>query len=327
MIRLAVRCPAPLAERVLAELLELVPGGVEEDHGDGWVEYAVYGPPGELPALPDLEAAAGEGLIEVSSTEIPDDWADRWRDFHRPISIAGGRLIVRPSWETQPGTPGREAQRATDPGTPGTEAHTATDPGTSGSEAHPATDPGTPGSEAEDVPGICVLVDPGQAFGTGAHATTRMCLELLLELADAGEAGGALVDLGTGSGVLAIAAARLGWAPVLGCDSERAALDAAAQNAVRNGVDLRLERINLRERPAPAAPTVVANLTAPLLAAVAARLAEPPRVLVCSGLLAGEAGSVRAALSGAGLRAAAERSSGDWTALLCRRRVSGADRG
>ena len=55
-------------------------------------------PPGELPALPDLEAVAGDGLVEVSTTEIPDDWADRWQDFHRPIEV-GGRLWVRPSWE------------------------------------------------------------------------------------------------------------------------------------------------------------------------------------------------------------------------------------
>ena len=63
MIRLAVRCTPELAERVLAELVELAPGGVEEDRGDGYVEYAIYGPPGEVPELPDLEAAAGEGLV------------------------------------------------------------------------------------------------------------------------------------------------------------------------------------------------------------------------------------------------------------------------
>ena len=61
---------------------------------------------------------------------------------------------------------------------------------------------------------IDVVVDPGRAFGTGAHATTRLCLELLVELADAGEAGGPLADWGTGSGVLAIAAAKLGWGPI-----------------------------------------------------------------------------------------------------------------
>ena len=193
MIRLAVRCRAELAEPVLAELLELAPGGVEEERGEGWVEYAIYGPPGEVPAVPELRAAAGEGLVEISATEIPDDWADRWRDFHEPVSIAGGRIVVRPSWEAAP----------------------------------------------SDESLVDIVVDPGQAFGTGAHATTRMCLELLLELADTGEASGPLADLGTGSGVLAIAAAKLGFAPVSGCDSEPAALDAAAHNAASNGVEHR----------------------------------------------------------------------------------------
>ena len=96
MIRLAIRCRAEDAERVLAELLELAPNGVEEEEGDGWFEFAVYGPPGEVPDVGELAATAGAAPIEVSSTEIPDDWADRWRDFHRPIEI-GGRAADRPS--------------------------------------------------------------------------------------------------------------------------------------------------------------------------------------------------------------------------------------
>jgi ribosomal protein L11 methyltransferase len=274
VIRLAIRCRGEHAERVLADLLELAPGGVEEEHGGEWVEYAIYGPPGEIPALPELEAAAGDGLVEISSTEIPDDWADRWRDFHEPVSLAGGRMVVRPSWEG--------------------------------------------GAAAADA--VDIVIDPGQAFGTGAHATTRMCLELLLELADAGQASGPLADLGTGSGVLAIAAAKLGFAPVSGCDSEPASLEAAAANAAANGVELELRRLNLREQAPPGAPTLVANLTAPLLEATAARVAVPPRALICSGLLASEGERVRAALAGAGLKPVVERTSGDWAALLCRAR-------
>ncbi len=273
MIRLAVRCRAELAERVLADLLELVPGGVEEEHGDGWVEYAVYGPPGEIPTVPALEAAASDGLVEISSTEIPDDWADRWRDFHEAVSIGAGRIVVRPSWE-----------------------------------------PGA--AEAGDC--VDIVVDPGQAFGTGAHATTSLSLELLLVLADEGGAEGRLVDLGTGSGVLAIAAAKLGWSPVLGCDHELAALEAAGANAAANGVELELERLNLRERAAPRAPTMVANLTAPLLESVAEKLSDPPRALVCSGLLVSEQQRVEAALAGAGLTVAERRQRGDWAAFLAR---------
>jgi ribosomal protein L11 methyltransferase len=271
LIRLAIRCRPELADRVLAELVELVPGGVEEDRGEGWVEYAIYGPPGELPALPELEGAVGDGLVEISSSEIPDDWADRWRDFHDPIWIAD-RLLVRPSWI--------EAMARE--------------------------------------PEIEVVVDPGQAFGTGAHATTALCLELLLELADAGEASGPLVDAGTGSGVLAIAAAKLGWSPVRGFDTEPAALRAAAENAAANDVELELDRLDVRSATLPEAPTVVANLTAPLLRALAGGLAGAPRVLVCSGLLGDEADAVADAFAAASLREALRRERGDWAALLLR---------
>jgi ribosomal protein L11 methyltransferase len=266
LIRLAVRCQPELAERVLAELVELAPGGVEEEDGDGYVEYAIYGAPGELPPLPDLRAVAGNGLVEVTSREVPDDWADRWQDFHRPLLVAE-RLWVRPSWEgPRNGT-------------------------------------------------IDLVVDPGRAFGTGAHPTTRMCLELLVELAAAEKARGGLADWGTGSGVLAIAAAKLGFEPIIACDHERAALEAAAENATANGVTLDLRRVNLRTEPAPAAPTAVANLTAPILREIASRLESVPRSLVCSGLLAGEVEEVCAAFAAQGLIECGRRDSGDWAAL------------
>jgi ribosomal protein L11 methyltransferase len=266
LIRLAIRCRPELAERVLAELVALAPGGVEEDRGAGYVEYAIYGAPGEVPAVPDLEAVAADALVEVTSTEVPDDWADRWQDFHRPF-LVGARLWVRPSWEE-------------------------------------------PRPDAIDV-----VVDPGQAFGTGAHPTTRMCLELLLALADVGSARGPLADWGTGSGVLAIAAAKLGFGPVLACDHERAALEAATTNAAANGVELELSRCNLREAPAPFADTAVANLTAPLLGEVAARLEEVPQRLVCSGLLASEANRVTDAFAERGLMERERRHQDEWTAI------------
>ena len=99
MLRLAVRVRRDEAEIVLAELLTLAPSGVEEvDIGDGVVEYAVYGAPGELPALPEVTAVAGGALVDVSTTEIADDWDQRWRSFHRPLVLDDGRLAVRPPW-------------------------------------------------------------------------------------------------------------------------------------------------------------------------------------------------------------------------------------
>ncbi len=205
MIRLAVRCCLEQAELVLAELTVLAPNGVEEEHGPGYVEYAIYGGEGELPELGELEAAAGDALVEVIATEVPDDWADRWQDFHKPL-LVGDRLWLRPSWE--------EPREGT----------------------------------------VDLVVDPGRAFGTGAHPTTRLCLEYLLELEAAGEAHGPLTDLGSGSGVLAIAAAKLGWDPVHGYDHERPAIEAATANAEINGVDVSLRAASTSARAFPPSP-------------------------------------------------------------------------
>jgi ribosomal protein L11 methyltransferase len=164
-------------------------------------------------------------------------------------------------------------------------------------------------------PGVIDLViDPGRAFGTGAHATTRGCLELLLELAEEGERG-SLCDLGCGSGVLAIAAARLGFGPVTALDSDPLAIEATTANARDNGVRLdRLERANLRWQPAPTADVVTANLMRPLLLRVAELMEGRPRALIASGLLEHEADEVAEAFEPLAERRRA--SSQGWTALL-----------
>lgn len=273
MIRLAVRCAPDQAELVLAELTVLAPGGVEEVAGDGFVEYAIYGAAGELPDLGEEEAMIAGGTVEVSASEVADDWADRWRSFHRPVLVGdpgrGPAVWVRPPWEP----------------------------------------------ERPDA--IEVVVDPGQAFGTGAHPTTRLCIEALIEIAAGGGAGGALTDLGCGSGVLAIAAARLGWDPVEGCDHEPAAVEAARKNAAVNGVEASFERIDLKAGLPALAPTAVANLTSPLLEAVAAGLrpGNLPGKLVCSGLLATEFDRVLAAFEPHGLVEEGRGRIGDWGSL------------
>lgn len=143
-----------------------------------------------------------------------------------------------------------------------------------------------------------------------------MCLELLLELSDEGEARGPLADWGTGSGVLAVAAAKLGFTPVVACDLERPALEAAAETARANGVEVDLMRVDLRREEAPGAKTVTANLTAPVLRDVAARIEEAPDRLVCSGLLVTEVDEVSEAFGACGLHERERRVSGDWAALL-----------
>jgi ribosomal protein L11 methyltransferase len=134
-----------------------------------------------------------------------------------------------------------------------------------------------------------------------------------------GLAQGPIADWGTGSGVLAIAAAKLGFAPVVGCDHERPALDAAAASARANGVELDLMRLDLRETSPPLAPTVTANLTAPLLREVTTRIEDAPERLVSSGMLVSEIDSVADAFAPAGLLVRERRTSGDWAALLLER--------
>ena len=244
-------------------MLELAPSGLEQIDGDGWVEYALYGVPGELPSLPKGVAEVGGRRVDVRGEEVPDDWEERWKRFHVPI-LVDGRLYVRPPWE------------------------------------QPAVRPGVTET----------VIDPGRAFGTGSHPTTRMCLELMLDL----EPRGSFADLGCGSGVLAIAAAKLGFAPVAAFDSDAGAIEATRANARDNGVVLdRVERWDLRRGAPPPALTVTANLMRPLLLQLAPRL-ERPEALILSGLLEGEADEVAAAF--APLRERRRLGDRGWTALL-----------
>ena len=282
MIRLALRVRREHADVVLADLLDLVPSGVEESELPGeLVEYAIYGAPGELPVLPDLRAAVGDALVEISTSEIPDDWSERWRDFHRPITISSpapervSSLRVRAPWESPNELPGLRE----------------------------------------------IVIDPGQAFGTGAHATTRLCLELLLLLTSAGAQRPGLIDLGSGSGVLAIAAAALGYDPVLALDHDQLSVTAAAHNALANDVQIDVRRFDLRHDRWPVAdrqaiPVVLANLLRPLLLDLAATLERPPEHLIASGLLVEEADEICRAFSRRlGMRERERRSSGEWAAL------------
>jgi ribosomal protein L11 methyltransferase len=223
--------------------------------------------------------------VVVSGTVVEDDWEERWKQFHRPV-LVGGRIYVRPPWER----PLKRREPAT-------------------KQAVYERDRDVPFSD-----GIIDLpIDPGRAFGTGSHATTRLCLELLVGLA--GD-GGAVVDLGCGSGVLSIAAARLGLGPVVALDADRLAVEATEANAFVNGVQLeRIERIDLREQPVPDAEIVLANLMRPLLLRVADLMgAGRPRTLIASGLLVEEADEVAAAF--APMREVRRLADKEWAALL-----------
>jgi ribosomal protein L11 methyltransferase len=183
-------------------MLELFPEGFEERELPDGVELAAY-----------TDAAGEERLWAAFGTasggDVPADWEERWREFHRPVRI--GDVWIGPPWEPAP-----------------TDA-------------------------------TAVVIDPGRAFGTGGHATTRLCLELLGSLEPA-----SLLDAGCGSGVIAIAAARLGFGPVIALDHDEAAVEAAGRNAEVNEVQLDLRLADLRpDDVLPPAELVVANVSEP----------------------------------------------------------------
>jgi ribosomal protein L11 methyltransferase len=126
-----------------------------------------------------------------------------------------------------------------------------------------------------------IVIDPGRAFGTGGHPTTRLCLQLLLELER-----GSLLDIGCGSGVLAIAAARLGFSPVIAIDHDAAALEAAERNARANAAMVEVRSGDALHGELPMTDAVVANVSGGLVARLAPRLRS--RSLIASGYLESE---------------------------------------
>jgi ribosomal protein L11 methyltransferase len=192
-------------EAELALLLHIFPEGVEELDG----AFAVYA---DEPPL---------GFDVVDTTDVPDGWEDRWRDFHHGSKV--GRFWVGPPWET-------------------------------------------------------ITIDPGRAFGTGAHPTTRLTLELLQTLDP-----GSLLDVGCGSGVLAIAAAKLGFAPVVGVDLDEAAVEATIANARANGVTVEARRADALTDELPHVDVALANVALDVVERLLQRL--PAERVVTSGYL------------------------------------------
>ena len=154
--------------------------------------------------------------------------------------------------------------------------------------------------------GVPVVIDPGRAFGTGAHPTTRLSLELLQEVGR-----GSLLDVGCGSGVLAIAAAKLGFGPVEAIDLDPAAVEAAGTNARRNGVGLRLRAADALAARLPSVDVAVANIALEAVEAIVPRLEA--ETVVTSGYLEAQ----RPVLGG--LLHLERRSADGWAADVYRR--------
>lgn len=216
-----MRVPLTHAEQARALMLQLAPEGFEERERGDVLELAAY-----TDSLGGARIARAFGVARED--EVPSDWAQRWRAFHRPVRV--GPFWIGPSWESVPAD------------------------------------------------AIAVVVDPGLAFGTGAHATTRLCLELLAELPPC-----ALLDAGCGSGVLAVAAAKLSFDPVHALDDDPLAVETAAANAAANGVAIDVRVADVTAESLPAVDAVVANIATEAVEALAARVAAG--TLIASGYL------------------------------------------
>jgi ribosomal protein L11 methyltransferase len=174
---------------------------------------------------------------------------------------------------------------------------------------------------------VVVALDPGMAFGTGLHPTTRLCLAGLEAVADeagdAGLSGARVLDVGCGSGILAIAALKLGASDVLGVDIDPIAIEATLANAALNGLDSRLRaRAGSLPSGEPAVELVLANLIASVLVALADALHEavaPGGRVLASGIFVDREAEVRAAFAAAGLTVVRRWAEGDWVALLAER--------
>jgi ribosomal protein L11 methyltransferase len=170
--------------------------------------------------------------------------------------------------------------------------------------------------------GKVVVIDPGLSFGTGQHPTTRFCLEQLVKARKRQEKQ-SFLDVGTGSGILAIGAAKLGYNPVEAFDVDPAAVRVAAGNARKNRVRIRITQSDIRKvaRGAKVYDLVCANLTADLLESCSRKLGmlvKPAGPLVLAGILRTQAASVRTCFEKLGFRTELQQANGEWESLLLR---------
>ena len=161
-----------------------------------------------------------------------------------------------------------------------------------------------------------IVIEPvSGAFGTGAHPTTRMCLQILLDM----EPGGGFADLGCGAGVLAVTAAGMGWSPVFAIDHEPRSVEATRRNGKRNGVTLEAMDVDLTAVPPPPAPTIAANVPLVIHEQIAAGLAPSVVHVIVSGIVADQADPARELYEAAGFNQVERLGGAGWQALLMER--------
>jgi ribosomal protein L11 methyltransferase len=305
-VELSVAADIEAVEAVSEILTRFAPGGTSVEPGFGLTDEGLgavidTAKPAVVRAyLPGIDPAGVEDAISAATTALghlqafglrpigdlqtrlvrEEDWAEAWKS-HFPVLRVGRRLVIRPTWR-------RHRRRPED---------------------------------------VVLSLDPGMAFGTGLHPTTRLCLAALETLADEGllargsaRGGNArVVDVGCGSGILAIAAGKLGAGELLGVDTDPVAVEATAANARLNGQSRRL-RVRGGSLPSGEAPfdLVLANLIASLLVQLARPLRDELALggrILASGIFRDREDDVRAAFEAVGLRLGRRWAEEDWVAL------------
>ncbi len=251
-------------------------------------ELVVYTRPDALEGLGELAMRLGEDLrLDLALTATvreDDDWRDTWKQFYAPIVF------------------GSEDPAATD-----------------ALLLRPSWIDRRPGD-----PALELVLDPGRAFGTGQHETTRLCVDAMIDLRREGLAPGSVLDLGCGSGILALAAARLfpGATRITAVDNDPEATETTRENAELNGLTDRLEISTGTARELEGLhDLILANIRPSVLIPIAGELAArlgPGGTAVLSGILGEEAEQVIAAYAGVGLRLLRRCDQNEWCALLLR---------
>ena len=169
---------------------------------------------------------------------------------------------------------------------------------------------------------VVISIDPGLAFGTGKHETTKACLEFIDEVHDRGEAG-EFLDMGCGSGILSIAAKKLGYAKVRGFDVDEEAVEASKENGAKNGVEMEFFRYGLGSKAKQdlgRADLVVANILGPLLIKFADEIVlAVGKRLIISGILSELYDEVKGEFLQRGFREEGRKTIGEWTTGLLAR--------
>jgi ribosomal protein L11 methyltransferase len=262
--------PGAQADVVLALADDFRPTAVEERDSGLRIFFVTA-------AIRDEATAALQSICRVSPVDVPDDdWARRSQENLTPVTV--GRITVAPPWHQPPLASTTGELRL-------------------GKLLVPSHEPRATSHEP-----ITIVIVPSMGFGTGHHATTRLCLEALQEI-DLRNAS--VLDIGTGSGVLAIAAVLLGAAECLGVDDDPDAVQSATENLTLNP-DLPPGRVlfvsgDLLTMGVAPADVVTANLTGALLIRAAGRLRhalKPGGILIMSGLQVAERDDVRRACEG-----------------------------